>query len=64
MTAGTRSINHPAHPDTQRTGTQRIVSMVAAAARYPRSVMSIGSHGGQFGPVRESELGRRTGARI
>lgn len=64
MTAGTHSIDHPAHRHTPRIGARRIVSMVAAATRHPRTVSSVGSHAGQLGPLRESEFGRRTGARI
>ena len=64
MTAGTRSIAHPAHRHSSRIGARRIVSMVAAATRNPRSAGNFSSHPGQLGPLRESELGRRTGARI
>ena len=64
MTAGTEQITHPAHRDMPRTGAQRFVDLVTAATRIPRSATSIGSHGGQLGPIREAELGRRSGARI
>ena len=64
MTAGTNPITHPAHRDTRRTGAQRFLSLVAVATRIPRSATSVGSHGGQLGPIREAEFGRRSGARI
>jgi hypothetical protein len=64
MTAGTNQITHPAHRDTRRTGAQRFASLVAAATRIPRSATTVGSHGGQLGPMREAEFGRRSGARI
>lgn len=64
MTVGISPITHPVHRDTRQTRTQRIVSVAASAARLPRSVLSVGSHAGQLGPVRESDLGRHTGARI
>ena len=64
MTAGSHPIIHPAHRDTRRTGSQRFAAFVAAATRIPRSATSIGSHGGQLGPVRDAEIGRRSGARI
>ena len=44
-----------------------IVSMVAAAtqrARTADNLGNVGSHAGQLGPLHESEIGRRTGARI
>lgn len=64
MTAGTHMIDHPAHRHARRTGAQRIAAMVASAARHSRSAVFADSHAGQLGTLRESELGRRTGARI
>jgi hypothetical protein len=64
MTAGTNPITHPAHRDTRRTGAQRFASLVAAATRIPRSATTVRSPGGQLGPMREAEFGRRSGARI
>ena len=64
MSAGTSQIVHPAHRDMRRTGTQRFAAFVAAATRIPRSATNITSHGGQLGPNRETEFGRRSGARI
>jgi hypothetical protein len=64
MSAGTTSVTHPAHRHAPRIGAQRIVSMVASAARRTRSDGNFSSHPGQLGPLRESELGRWTGARI
>jgi hypothetical protein len=62
MTAGTHHIDHPAHRHAHRT--QRLMAMVTAATRRPRTAVRVGSHGGQLGPLRESEIGRRSGARI
>jgi hypothetical protein len=64
MTAGTHSIDHPAHRHARRPGAHRIASMMTMVSRRPRAVASIGSHAGQLGPRRETELGRLTGARI
>lgn len=64
MTAGTHHIDHPAHRHTPRAEARRFVSMVAAMARRPQSAGGVSSHAGQLGTLRESELGRRTGARI
>ena len=64
MSAGTNTIIHPAHRDTRRAGAQRFAAFVAAATRIPRSATNVGSRGGQLGPLREAEIGRRTGARI
>ena len=64
MSAGTHTIIHPAHRDTRRVGAQRFAAFVTAATRIPRSATNVTSRGGQLGPVREAEIGRRTGARI
>ena len=64
MTAGTNQITHPAHRDTRRTGAQRFADLVAAATRIPRSATSVRPHGGQLGPMRETEISRNSGARI
>ncbi len=64
MTAGSQPIIHPAHRDTRRTSTHRFAALIAAATRIPRSATQVGSHGGQLGPIREAEFGRRSGARI
>lgn len=62
MSAGINQIVHPAHR-TRRAGAQRFATFVAAATRIPRSATNIGTLRGQLGPVRETEIGRRTGAR-
>ena len=64
MTAGSQPIIHPAHRDTRRSGAQRFAAFVAAATRIPRAPTNVSSRGGQLGPLREAEIGRRTGARI
>jgi hypothetical protein len=64
MTAGTHTIDHPARRQVRRTGVQRIAAMVASATRHSHSAAQASSHAGQLGPVRESEVGRRTGARV
>jgi hypothetical protein len=63
MSAGTSPILHPAH-GTRRVGTQRIASIVAVVTRRGHVASASTSHAGQLGPVRETEFGRRSGARI
>ena len=63
MSAGTSPIIHPAH-QTRRAGGQRIASMVSAVTRRGHTTSQAVSHGGQLGPMREAEFGRRSGARI
>jgi len=64
MTAGSHSIDHPAHRHTHRLGAHRIAAIVAGVTRHRHTVASVSSHGGQLGQLRETELGRRIGARI
>lgn len=64
MTASSHSIHHPAHRHARRIGAHRIASMVAAMTRHQHPGTGVSSHNGQLGSVRETELGRRTGARI
>ncbi len=63
MTAGTNPITHPAHRDTRRTGANAS-RLVAARDPDPAFRDDRRSHGGQLGPMREAEFGRRSGARI
>ena len=64
MTTSSQSIHHPAHRHIRQTGAHRIASMVAAVTRHQHRDAGVSSHNGQLGSVRETELGRRIGARI
>jgi len=63
MTAGTSPIHHPAH-HARRSGVRHAVSIVTSAVRLPHFTVGSGSHAGQMGPVRESEISRHMGSRI
>ncbi len=64
MTVGAPTIHHQSSRKGRVVGRVRISPIVASALRLPKSAHGHFQHAGQFGPVRETELGRRLGARI